>query len=359
MSSMICPKDLEYARSRCPSEIVAAQPAAFGEDGRRHPHVTRFRLRNGSFMDVFHSKPIYYERKDGAWRPLSEIATHYGNRRIALHPKAMGICSWHYLSWLMRRQRSLGSRLEFRYAGGLLYAGVTPYDLAAALTLTKNPDADPETSTVDGSVNYVATGGETFATVHDAADGTASVNSGATGIPACQLLAGNYTIRRIFALYDTSALGASASISAGVMSSYVNSKVNLDNDGDDWINIVQSNPASNTNLVVGDYDQCGDAVSNPTEGATRIDIGSITTSAYNDWTLNATGLGWISKTGITKLGMREGHDAINSAPASVNSITIRLAEDTNGTPQKLVVTYTLPATPIPVFMHHYMQQGAA
>jgi hypothetical protein len=32
-----------------------------------------------------------------------------------------------------------------------------------------------------------------------------------------------------------------------------------------------------------------------------------------DFILNATGLSWIVKTGNTKLGIREGHDCINSA----------------------------------------------
>jgi len=85
-----------------------------------------------------------------------------------------------------------------------------------------------------------------------------------------------------------------------------------DNDGDDFITVVQTSQADTASLTTADYDQCG-AISNPTEGATRIDIGSITIGAYNSWTLNATGLGWISKTGYTFLGLREGHDAINSA----------------------------------------------
>ena len=81
------------------------------------------------------------------------------------------------------------------------------------------------------------------------------------------------------------------------------------------MNVVQTSPASNTALVNNDYDQAG-AVNNPDEGSTRLDLGSWSTSGYNNFLLNATGTTWISTTGVTKLGLREGHDALDTAPSA-------------------------------------------
>jgi len=60
-------------------------------------------------------------------------------------------------------------------------------------------------------------------------------------------------------------------------------------------------------------------VTNPTEGidaGNRADITGVSTSAYTSFPLNATGIGWINKTGFTLLGTREGHDATNNAPSA-------------------------------------------
>ena len=111
------------------------------------------------------------------------------------------------------------------------------------------------------------------------------------------------------------------------------------------MNVFQSTQASNTSLAIEDFDQLG-----TTEGATRIDIGSITTSAYNDWTLDSDGLGWISKTGYTSLGVREGHDALNSATALVNNTTNEIVVNTSGSGSnkpKLVVTYVFSGNFLP------------
>jgi len=152
-------------------------------------------------------------------------------------------------------------------------------------------------------------------------------------------------ISRSFFPVDTSALPDGATISEAKLYIYIEAKADDDNDGDDWGSVVQTSQEDPTTLEEADFDQCG-AIDNPTEGADRIDIGSITTSAYNYWTLNATGRGWISKTGWTLLGLREGHDAIDSPIASssgnvTNSITVRFSEYTGtGSDPYLSVTYT-------------------
>ncbi len=140
---------------------------------------------------------------------------------------------------------------------------------------------------------------------------------------------------------------------------YAVSKTNTDNDGTDFLTVTQTSQATHTVLANADYDQCG-AISNPTEGVDsgqRKDITSVTTSAYLIFTLNSTGMGWIKKsgqasactatTGVTCLGVREGHDVTNSAIISgfdvvaENLVSLSSSEHT-GTSQDpyLSVTYS-------------------
>ena len=54
------------------------------------------------------------------------------------------------------------------------------------------------------------------------------------------------------------ALGAGVTILSAVLNLYVQSKTDYDNDGDDWINIVEASKpdTATTALVVGDFDLC-------------------------------------------------------------------------------------------------------
>ena len=352
------PNDLAHA-ARLGLDVVAALPCPLDETGRINPQVTRFALRDGRFADVVHVKPVYYQHANGAWRPLSEVCSHHGNRRIAIRPDRVSWVHPRYLLWLMKRQRLFGEELTFWSPG---YSGVSPADLAFAATLTAYPDPDPETTTTDGYAGNTNRGFVSSATYHDAADGD-HASATADLLTGVHVTAGGaYRIYRSFALFSTAALTSGATVTAGVFSAYCKSAFDADNDGDDWINAVQTSPASNTNIVAADFDQCG-AVSNPTEGSTRIDITGMSTSVYADWTLDATGRGWISQTGVTKLGLREGHDALNHAP---NVTTITRADfasaDTAGTSSdpKLVVTYTPPPAgllgdPLRAFQHMIMR----
>lgn len=173
-------------------------------------------------------------------------------------------------------------------------------------TSTFYPDPDTESTSVDG---YAYATNVSWDGAHDATSGLADDSASTNYVETARA----YTILRSFNLFDSSAIPDTDTISSATHSIYVSVLHVDDDDGDDWVNVFQSSPASNTAIVGGDYDQCG-TVDTPTEGATRIDLSSgITTSAYNDFTLNATGLTWIEKTGVTKLCFREGHDALDSA----------------------------------------------
>ncbi len=191
-----------------------------------------------------------------------------------------------------------------------------------------------------GQASYVST----WDTAHNALSATAYPT--ATTIYARSrhnTTGGGYAIQRLFFPINTAALPQSAIISAATFSLYVGSKADNDNDGDDWLNLVQTTQPSNTTLGNGDFDLCG-SVDNPTEGATRIDLGDITTGAYNVWTLDATGRGWIVLDGYTKLGMREGHDCIDSSIGTNLNNYIGCSSSEAANQPYLEVTYTF--TPV-------------
>ena len=217
-------------------------------------------------------------------------------------------------------------------------------------TLTVYPDPHTETTSVDGAVrqNNVDL---SWANIRGATDGNAALPSTTNGQMVAigtTVAASNwrYMYRAIF-LFDTSALTASASISSATCSF-----VGRGTDGDDFtqsVSLVQSTPASNTDVTTADYDQVG-----TTKQATDIPIASfdVTGTVYTDFALNATGLASISKTGVTKFGARCSSDQANSEPSwvsnKISSLYIFWADETDTTTDpKLTITYTLPSAFIP------------
>jgi hypothetical protein len=99
----------------------------------------------------------------------------------------------------------------------------------------------------------------------------------------------------------------------------VDGKENKGDDGKNWIAVVQSFQEDGGRLASGDYQNCGSddgsagrAKYTPVqEGSGRADIADIFEDDYASWILNESGTGWISKTGLTKFGLREGHDALD------------------------------------------------
>ncbi|NTW31740.1 MAG: DNRLRE domain-containing protein [Bacteroidetes bacterium] len=191
-------------------------------------------------------------------------------------------------------------------------------------------------------------------TTHNTADGedidVTNANYIYTGVGKWD---GSFRIFRVFLPINTSSLPDAAVISASVLYLYAQGQNYGSPDLDDeaYMTVVQSSQTSPATLVNGDYDACG-AINNPTEGINTSDrylLNQSFTSGYKSFPLNATGKGWISNSGWTLLGFREGHDVTNNAYAGGNETFNRLMISSNegGINQSpyLSVTYTSPVIP--------------
>ena len=208
-------------------------------------------------------------------------------------------------------------------------------------TMTFYPDAHPETTSVDGYVVRIA-GQDTWANTKAGA-GTNAGNADANSAMAafyCGTTTNKFTRadRTIF-LFDTSLLPNGATITSAIFSIYGAGAKQDPTSSSPTFNIYSSNPASNTALVPADFTTLG-----TTQYATSITYAAWNDSGYNDFTLNAAGIAAISKTGITKFGLREASfDAGSGTPNWVNSAVMYVggcfSEAGAGYKPKLVITY--------------------
>jgi len=189
-----------------------------------------------------------------------------------------------------------------------------------------------DASTCDGHVqNY----GFDYSTVRSASSGTGLAGTTAAGMDVYTSKIGSvYSVYRSFFLFDTSSLSGSQ-INSATVSTY--GWITIDSADSVDIDVVSSSPASNTELVVDDYDEVGSTLLSDTE----IAIADISTSSYNDWSLNSSGLSNISFTSISKFAHRSSFDINNTTPTDHNRYTARRANNSGTTKDpKLVVNYT-------------------
>lgn len=194
------------------------------------------------------------------------------------------------------------------------------------------PDANIESTTVDG---YVTASDASWATVRGAISGTANDSATQTGSEIqASLFSGTYYIGRGFFLFDTAGLIPDGdTITSATFSQY---GVSSTSDADSTtFEVVQTSPASDTALASGDYNNL-----TFTSGGSR----ALSSAAgYRNIALNSTGLTWINKTGITKLGLIIGLDLSNTAPTGLNRDNFYLADEGGGgvtTDPKLVVEHS-------------------
>lgn len=213
-------------------------------------------------------------------------------------------------------------------------------------TLMVYPDpGDPGATTVDGIVRRF-TAAESFATIRTSA-GNSTWN--ATTDNAVQFTADTTSntwtnLYRSFFTFNTSALTGAAVISAATVSLFDSFGVSDPSGLGPGIDLVSVTPTANNALAESDYSAFG---TTSYTGSPKT-AGSWTSGAYNAFTLNATGLAAVSKTGITRIGAREStYDITGTTPAWTSGTNVGVGiyfSDQTGSSNdpKLEVTYTVP-----------------
>jgi len=216
------------------------------------------------------------------------------------------------------------------------------FPLIVGDSATFYPDADPETSSVDGYVlHYKSTG--TSLSVLRSGGGTGAADDISEPI---QIAGIYYTsaygyiglYRGVF-LFDTSTLNG-ASVDATTLSLFITSQGSTTGFPYRKFGIYSSNPANNTYLTASDYYYATHF------GSTAFAVrDSFSIPYYNDFSLDANGIANINATGISKFGVREvyydqqAHDP--PSPAEYGPLLKGYySEKGSGYKPKLTITYT-------------------
>jgi hypothetical protein len=217
------------------------------------------------------------------------------------------------------------------------------------------PDADPETSTVDGISMRNNSGTEPWATIIAGAgtyaDPTGGVNT-TMGFAASETSGGWTWHCRSFYLFNTATIGTDI-INSATLSIVGQGRSDSGTAVTPNVDIYTATPASNTNLVATDYGQVGST----SQTGSPVAYASLTSdsSTFVDFTFNATGIGNINKSGISKFAARNAnYDVAATAPtwsSGSEHYWNTLAADTVGSSSdpKLVVVHVAannaPTTP--------------
>lgn len=239
------------------------------------------------------------------------------------------------------------------WAGRLTQASIT-----SGTGSTGNQNYFPTSG--DGSIYY---SNSNWATTRTAAAGTQASATATTFTVGSSKASNKYRIDRGFLSFDTSSLPDNATVTSAKLKLFVTAKANNDNDGDDWLTIVQGMQPSAKTLTASDYDLAG-LINGPVEGidsSERKDITNVGTNAQVIFNLNQNGKNWISKIGVTKFALREGHDVLNSVFVGSNGQANKLVMSSgeySGTAKDpvLEIVYTLPS-PQSVYTYAYNNEG--
>ena len=306
----------------------------------------------GEVLTEFHVRPIHYVGLDKKWHDLNEIASYFGNKNgMTLKEGWESRVEFAYLIWYLQRQKLIGGKgIRIGVEQG---ANLRRLELPFLVNTTSTfyPDADPESATVDGIAGYSG-GQDTWANVRDTT-GNFSRDSAGGGDSINNLTAGTSTdnwttiLRGIF-LFDTASIPDTDVISAATLSFDGTSK----SDGLSAAPTIQvyehNGTASATSLTGTDGDIT--LFGTGTAFSSAITYANWSTSVYNDFALNASGIASINNAGISYFGcVNANYDAANT-PATWSSsasydIGCNFAETALTTQDpKLVVTHAAPAS---------------
>lgn len=209
-------------------------------------------------------------------------------------------------------------------------------------TDTFYPDANPEVSSVDGDAGRDITGSPVSWSTIRSGSGTQSSDSG-TSATVSFFEEGGPNLWKILTrgiiLWDTSSIDDNVTINTVVLSLWPTASNNQHSPN---VAICSSAPASNTALVNADFNIANFG----SVTFASIGLGGITLNQYNDFTLDSNGRANVTKTGVSKFGVRMSQDIDNSTPGFVSgtansSITYRTADQTGtSNDPKLAVTHT-------------------
>lgn len=157
---------------------------------------------------------------------------------------------------------------------------------------------------------------------------------GADTILICgQRLIGDYYLWRLGLLWNTTTIPDTDIITAARIRLYCNVDAS-DTDFDLTVTDGSAGGKPSDPVVVGDYDRTLYSGNGGTFGTAGLVVG-----AYNNIDLNATGRGWISKTGITRFMLQSSRDIGANAPGG--NEYVRLGDLTTvGQEPKLEVTHS-------------------
>ena len=181
---------------------------------------------------------------------------------------------------------------------------------------------------------------------YNTAHGTASMMSyGLANLYIGQQLSTIYQIGRSAVFFDTSSLPDSAIITAATLSLSGMTGIAGDGSDTDFDITVVDGSSLNDPLELADYEYLR---TRTTSGGAFDTTPGFSTTGYNDIQLNAAGMGWISKTGMTQLGLRSSRDinADDSFPNADEWVNVFSSEWGSDIP-KLVVTYYIPLASVP------------
>ena len=201
---------------------------------------------------------------------------------------------------------------------------------------------DPDTATFysTASDGYIYSGLQTsYATAHDAETGYVDDTNFVVKIGQDWMPGSQYDISRAFLFFDTSSLGASATITSATLSVYGE----LDNSFDDFNIVVQNGQPTYPHepLQAGDY-----YYAHYSGNGGQFNTASFTCSGYNDIQLNSDGISWINKTGTTKLCLRSDRDINSITPSTKEYVEVYAYEQGEGYRPKLTITYISNQVPV-------------
>ncbi len=231
--------------------------------------------------------------------------------------------------------------------------------------LTFNPDADPETSTVDGfmwhgsSANWAAV----RAAAGDNVDDDGSVVGGSVLLRLIGSAAAFTQMMRAILLFDVTGIPAGQTIDAVTMRLFVTAEATDADVTHTGYAPSTGVPDSDVDLVTSDYGQShfGDAALAP-----PITQAAISTGVYNDWVFNAAGIAVVQAAydgdKIARLAMRFNDDILDTEPGRTGgintSITFNQADKGANLPE-LVVTFSSSGPPPPAVTGVFPDFGLA